>query len=64
MIALCCGGTQFLKVDVTDEGDIEGMVAAAVDAYGELDAAFNSAAVSTSSTPLVELCLEPRDLDR
>jgi 2,5-dichloro-2,5-cyclohexadiene-1,4-diol dehydrogenase 1 len=57
--ALATGAkVQFLKVDVSQEEDVRGMVEAAFKAYGRLDAAFNNAAISTVSTPLVDLSLE------
>jgi NAD(P)-dependent dehydrogenase (short-subunit alcohol dehydrogenase family) len=39
-------GGLYVHVDVTDEGQVEAMFAAAVDAYGGLDIAFNNAGIS------------------
>jgi Dehydrogenases with different specificities (related to short-chain alcohol dehydrogenases) len=39
------GEATFVEADVTDESDVEGMVAAAVDSYGGLDCAFNNAGI-------------------
>lgn len=37
------GDAQFVRCDVTDEGDVEALVAAAVGRFGKLDGAFNNA---------------------
>jgi NAD(P)-dependent dehydrogenase (short-subunit alcohol dehydrogenase family) len=39
------GEATFVEADITDEADVEEMVAAAVDSYGGLDYAFNNAGV-------------------
>jgi NAD(P)-dependent dehydrogenase (short-subunit alcohol dehydrogenase family) len=39
-------GGIFVRTDVTSEGDVQAMVAAAVDSYGRLDIAFNNAGIS------------------
>ena len=39
------GEATFVEADVTDESDVEEMVAAAVDSYGGLDCAFNNAGI-------------------
>jgi 2,5-dichloro-2,5-cyclohexadiene-1,4-diol dehydrogenase 1 len=50
------GGTaQFVHTDIADEGQVEGMVAAAVSSYGRLDGAFNNAAIPQLGKPLHEL---------
>ena len=36
----------FVRTDVTSEGDVEALFAAAVDAYGRVDVAFNNAGIS------------------
>ena len=42
----------FVQADVTDEAQVKAMVATAVDHYGRLDIACNSAAVSRGSGPI------------
>lgn len=42
------GRAQFVQADVTDEAQVQEAVAAAVSAYGRLDAAFNNAGISTN----------------
>jgi NAD(P)-dependent dehydrogenase (short-subunit alcohol dehydrogenase family) len=49
------GKAQFVRTDVSVERDVEAMVAAAVNAYGKLDGAFNNAAISGYNIPLHEL---------
>jgi 2,5-dichloro-2,5-cyclohexadiene-1,4-diol dehydrogenase 1 len=50
------GGTaQFVHTDIADEGQVEGMVSAAVSSYGRLDGAFNNAAIPQLGKPLHEL---------
>jgi len=39
-------GGLFVKVDVTDAGQVESMFQQAVDTYGSLDIAFNNAGIS------------------
>lgn len=39
------GEAQFLRCDVARPGDVEGLIAAAVKAYGRLDCAFNNAGI-------------------
>ncbi len=46
------GEALFVQADVTDEAQVKGMVATAVDHYGRLDIACNSAAVSRGSGPI------------
>ena len=46
---------QFVKADISDEKEVQAMVAAAVAAYGRLDGAFNNAAIPQRSKPLHEL---------
>ena len=50
------GGTaQFVHTDVADGDSVAAMVAAAVSAYGRLDAAVNAAAIEGESGPLAEV---------
>ncbi|RMI28808.1 SDR family NAD(P)-dependent oxidoreductase [Nocardia stercoris] len=46
---------QFVTVDVTDEEQVQAMVAAAVSAYGKLDGAFNNAGVPNTGKKLVDI---------
>ena len=46
------GSAIFVAGDVSDEASVKAMVAAAVDTYGRLDIACNSAAVSRGSGPI------------
>jgi NAD(P)-dependent dehydrogenase (short-subunit alcohol dehydrogenase family) len=39
------GSARFVRADVTDEADVRALVEAAIEAYGELDCAFNNAGV-------------------
>jgi len=48
------GEATFVEADVTDEGDIEEMVAVAVDSYGGLDYAFNNAGIEGTEAPASE----------
>ena len=48
------GSAIFVAGDVSDEASVKAMVAAAVDTYGRLDIACNSAAVSRGSGPIHE----------
>lgn len=56
------GKAQFCKADVADPASVQGMVRAAVDAYGKLDGACNAAAVPQRGKPLHEVTLEEWDL--
>lgn len=44
----------FVKTDVTQEADVERMVATAVDRFGRLDVAFNNAGYQEKRRPLLE----------
>ena len=49
------GGTAiFHRVDVSSSAEVEGLVKAAVDAFGRLDCAVNNAAVAPDTRPLAE----------
>lgn len=48
------GEATFVKVNVTDENDIEKMVETAVDTYGGLDIAHNNAGIEGDGSPLTE----------
>jgi len=43
------GEAQFVRTDISDEGDVEAMIHAAVAAYGRLDGAFNNAGIPAYS---------------
>ncbi len=47
------GAAMFCRADVSDAGQVEAMVTAAVDAYGRLDIGFNNAGVSGDGPALV-----------
>jgi len=49
------GEGMFVRADVADRGDAEGMVRAAVDAYGRLDIVFNNAGIPMRPTPVEEI---------
>jgi NAD(P)-dependent dehydrogenase (short-subunit alcohol dehydrogenase family) len=48
------GEATFVEADITDEGDIEEMVATAIDRYGGLDYAFNNAGIEGTEAPASE----------
>jgi NAD(P)-dependent dehydrogenase (short-subunit alcohol dehydrogenase family) len=48
----------FLRTDVTQEGDVEAMVATAVERWGRLDAAINNAGTTGPTKPTAEYSLE------
>lgn len=53
------GGTaKFVRTDVSAEGDVEALVAAAVDAYGRLDCAFNNAGVTAGQSLTADMTLD------
>ena len=52
------GEAQAVPTDVSEEAEVVRLVAAAVSAYGRLDAAFNNAAISSVNIPLTDLPLE------
>jgi NAD(P)-dependent dehydrogenase (short-subunit alcohol dehydrogenase family) len=52
--ALVTGDHVALRADVTDDADVERMVAVAVDRYGRLDCACNVAGISVAPKPFVE----------
>ena len=62
MIAAAAGEGRFVRADVTREGEVAAMVAAAVDAYGRLDCAHNNAGIEGRLAPLVDL--EEADWER
>ncbi len=45
---------EFVKTDVSDEAQVEAMVAQAVKVFGRLDFAFNNAAITGNATPFDE----------
>jgi len=50
-----------VRCDVSDESDVEAMVAAAVDAFGRLDMAFNSAGIQSPATDAADESAEVFD---
>ena len=56
-------GAQAIAVaaDVSSRGDVEGMIAEAVDAYGQLDIAINNAGVDQPPTPFADITEETFD---
>jgi 2,5-dichloro-2,5-cyclohexadiene-1,4-diol dehydrogenase 1 len=52
------GAAQFIRTDISDEAQVEAMVAAAVSAYGRLDGAFNNAAIPQTGHVIHELSSE------
>lgn len=51
------GAAAFTRTDVSDEASVDGLVAACVDRFGGLDAAFNNAGVLCRPLPLHEMPL-------
>lgn len=58
MVREAGGAAKFLRVDVSDEAQVQAMVAAAVDAYGRLDCAFNNAGVTADQTFTADMSLD------
>ncbi len=56
------GRALFVQADVSVEKEVEHMVAAAVDTYGTLDAAFNNAGIAPPVTPIERLSSESWEL--
>jgi NAD(P)-dependent dehydrogenase (short-subunit alcohol dehydrogenase family) len=52
---------RFAHVDVSDEHDVEALIAAAVDAFGRIDAMFNNAGVGGAFGPITEQTVEAWD---
>lgn len=52
------GEGRFVRADISVEADVERMVAAAVDAWGQLDGAFNNAAVPQVTQAIHEMPLD------
>jgi len=48
----------FVRIDVTEEGDVEGAVATAVDRWGRLDAAINNAGINGPTKPIADYTLD------
>lgn len=48
---------RFVRVDVADEGDVEAMVAAAVNGFGGLDVVFNNAGIGGALGPIDQISL-------
>lgn len=62
MIKDAGGDACFAKCDTSDAGQVEAMVAVAVDTYGSLDCAFNNAGVGHPTASIID-CTE-EDFDR
>lgn len=56
------GKAHFVKVDITDEGEVEKMVAEAVKAFGQLHGAVNAAGLGAFGKTFADLTLD--DIDR
>jgi 2,5-dichloro-2,5-cyclohexadiene-1,4-diol dehydrogenase 1 len=52
------GQAQFVRTDISVESQVEALVAAAVSAYGRLDAAFNNAGIPQINVPMHEIPAE------
>ena len=55
------GRVGFMRVDVSDEADVEALMAEAVSAYGGLDVVFNNAGIGGAIGPIVETSVEHWD---
>lgn len=53
---------RFLRVDVSQEADVEALVAAAVESFGRIDAMFNNAGVGGAFGPITEQTVEAWDV--
>lgn len=51
----CGGKSLFVKTNVTSEADVEALVSATLETFGQLDGAFNNAGVEQAIKPLHEL---------
>ena len=54
-IAIAGGKASFIRTDVSNPGEVEAMVAHAVETHGRLDIAINNAGVGETVVPLVEM---------
>jgi NAD(P)-dependent dehydrogenase (short-subunit alcohol dehydrogenase family) len=54
LIRAAGGNAEFVKTDVSDESQVEAMVAHTIKSFGRLDFAFNNAAITGDATPLDE----------
>ena len=52
------GIAQFLRTDISNEADVQAMIAAAASKYGRLDGAFNNAAIPNTGKRLHEVSTE------
>ncbi len=55
------GRIRFMRVDVSDEADVEALMAEAVSTYGGLDVVFNNAGIGGAIGPIVETSVEHWD---
>lgn len=53
--------SRFVRVDVSEESDVEALVTAAVDSFGRLDAMFNNAGVGGAFGPITEQSVDAWD---
>ena len=60
-VAASGGEVTFLKVDVSNAGDVQRMINTAVESYGRLDVLFNNAGVEGEQAPTADCSLENWD---
>jgi NAD(P)-dependent dehydrogenase (short-subunit alcohol dehydrogenase family) len=60
-IKRCEGEAIYVKADVTNSSDVQGMIQKAVDAYGRVDVLYDNAAVLGEPAPLAEMAEEDFD---
>jgi NAD(P)-dependent dehydrogenase (short-subunit alcohol dehydrogenase family) len=53
--------TRFVRVDVSEEADVEALVTAAVDSFGRIDAMFNNAGIGGAFGPITEQTVDAWD---
>ena len=53
--------TRFVRVDVSEEEDVEALLTAAVDSFGGIDAMFNNAGIGGAFGPITEQCVDDWD---
>ena len=58
LIEAAGGRSVFVRADVADVGDVQALVAAALETFGRLDHAFNNAGINEEDGPLTELADE------
>ena len=55
------GHARFVRVDVSEEADVEMLVSSAIDAFGRLDMMFNNAGIGGAFGPIIEQTVEAWD---